>query len=64
MPTREEMFGRFGPLLLEALLKVLLDETNRLRQQTGMPQVTMQDLIDQLNNRLNETTPYNWMDIP
>lgn len=62
MPNREELFRHFGPLLLEGLLKLQLEETNRLRQQIGMQQLTMQDLIDQLNNKLNETLPYDWME--
>ncbi len=61
MPNREELYRRFGPLLLEAMILVLLEQINVLRDNQGMPEITEQDLIDSLENHLSELSPYNWM---
>lgn len=61
MPERDETFKKFGPLLLEACCWVLLDFQNELRREQGMPELTMQDVVDKLNNHLTELEPYNWM---
>lgn len=58
---REELYMRFGPLLLEAMILVLLEQINVLRNEQGMPEITEQDLIDSLENHLSELTPYDWM---
>lgn len=58
---RNDTFQRFGPLLLEAQTLVLLEQINTLRDNQGMPRITMQDLIDSLNNHLSELQPYDWM---
>lgn len=59
--NRNDTFQKFGPLLLEACCWVLLDEINNLRNEQGMPEKTMQDIIDNLNNHLTELEPYDWM---
>lgn len=61
MADRNDTFKRFGPILLEACCWVLLDEINQLRSEQGMPEKTMQDIIDNLNNHLTELQPYDWM---
>lgn len=61
MATREETYRRFGPLLIESLCLVLLDEINHLRDNQGMPAITEQDILDGLNNHLSTLEPYNWM---
>lgn len=62
MPARDDTYAKFGPMLLEAMLLVILEHINVLRNEQGMPEITEQDLIDSLNNHLSELTPYNWMD--
>lgn len=59
--TREETYRRFGPLLIESLCLVLLDEINQLRNEQGLPTITEQDILDGLNNHLSTLEPYNWM---
>lgn len=61
MSTRDDTYQKFGPILLEAMVLVLLEQVNILRQNQGMPEITEQDLIDSLNNHLNELQPYDWM---
>lgn len=61
MPDRNETYQKFGPILLEAVCLVLLDQVNELRKEQGMPEITEQDIIDNLNNHLNELQPYDWM---
>ncbi len=61
MPDRNDTYRRFGPILLEALCLVLLENINELRKEQGMPKITEQDIIDELNNHLAELTPYDWM---
>lgn len=62
MPDRNDTFKKFGPILLEATTLVLLEHINLLRNEQGMPEITMQDLIDSLNNHLSELQPYDWME--
>lgn len=61
MFTRDNTFRKFGPILLEACCWVLLDYQNELRREQGMPELTMQDVVDKLNNHLTEIEPYDWM---
>lgn len=61
MADRNDTFKRFGPILLEALCWVLLDEINLLRAEQGMPPRDMQDIIDGVNNHITELQPYDWM---
>ncbi|GAI41099.1 unnamed protein product [marine sediment metagenome] len=61
MAQRDELYRRFGPILLEAVMLVILEHINVLRKEQGMPEITKQDLLDSLNNHLNELQPYAWM---
>jgi len=61
MAQRDELFRHFGPILLEAMVLVLLEQINVLRENQGMPEITEQELIDSLNNHLGELQPYDWM---
>ncbi|GAI13047.1 unnamed protein product [marine sediment metagenome] len=58
---RNETYRKFGPILLESVCLVILDQINTLRKEQGMPEITEQDIIDNLNNHLNELQPYDWM---
>lgn len=62
MTTRDETFRQFGPILLEAVVLILLEQVNVLRKEQGMREITEQDLIDSLNNHLSELEPYDWME--
>lgn len=61
MADRNSTYEKFGPILLEGVCLVLLENINELRQNQGMPEITEQDIINQLNNHLSELQPYNWM---
>lgn len=61
MADRDDTYQKFGPILLEAVCLCLLDQTNELRREQGMPEITEQDIIDNLNNHLNGLQPYDWM---
>lgn len=60
--NREELYRYFGPQLLEAIVKLTLEEINALRENAGLPVRTMQQMIDALKARLDETPKYDWMD--
>ncbi len=61
MLTRNDTYRHIGPILLESLCLVLLEQINALRNEQGMPVITEQDIIDSLNNHLTELEPYDWM---
>jgi hypothetical protein len=61
MAQRDELFKKFGPLMLEAFMIMVLDETNRLRKKLNMQQLTPQDVLNEINNHLSTLPPYDWM---
>lgn len=61
MADRNETYQKFGPILLESVCLVILDQINILRKEQGMKKITEQDVLDNLNNHLNELQPYDWM---
>ena len=61
MTQRDDIFRKFGPILVEAACWVLLDFQNELRQEQGMPLLTMDDVLQKLENHLTELEPYDWM---
>jgi len=61
MTQRDELFRRFGPMLLEALIIMIVEECNRLRSKAGMPHITKEMFFDEINNHLSELEPYDWM---
>jgi len=58
--NRDDLFRKFGPLLTEAFMILIYEEVNRIRRHVGMPEITKQDVLDQLNNYLSELEPYEW----
>lgn len=61
MAQRDDLFRKFGPILLEALVRMIVDECNRLRSHAGMPPITKEMFFDEINNHLSELEPYDWM---
>lgn len=61
MILRDEVFRKFGPLLLEAITDFLLDNVNTLRLEQGMPKITKDEYLTQLLNHVTELEPYDWM---
>lgn len=62
MAQRDDLFRKWGPLLLEAVVIMVVQETNRLRTQLGMPLITKQMFYDEINNHTSELEPYDWQD--
>lgn len=64
MAPRDEIMKQFGPILLEAFVYLLLDEINTLRDEQGMPEITIDDLFQRITNHLGHLGPYDWMTVP
>jgi len=62
MAKRDELFRQFGPILLEAITDFLLDNTNKLRREQGMPEITKDEYLTLLSNHITELPPYDWME--
>jgi len=60
--TREELYQKFGPMLLEAIVLIIRDEINILRGQHGLPERTNEQIINAISDKLSSLTTYRWMD--
>lgn len=61
MATREELYKRFGPILIEAVVLVIKDEINTLRVLAGKQERTKQQIMDAVETKLNSLSTYDWM---
>ena len=59
--TRDDLYQRFGPLLIEAIVLVFQDEINVLRTKARLPEKTDQQLIDAIDIKLSGCIKYSWM---
>lgn len=59
--TRDELYQRFGPMLIEAIVLVIKDEINILHDKAGLSERTNQQIINSVSNKLNTLEKYNWM---
>lgn len=64
MSARDDLFQQFGPFLTEALVYLLLDEINILRNNQGLPVITYNELVTKCSNHITELEPYTWMEGP
>lgn len=62
MATREDLYRKFGPVLIEALVRLLFTEINILRQAAGLQPRTTQQALDALDTQLSNLSKYDWMD--
>ena len=62
MAQRDEVFRKFGPLLMEALFDEVLDEINALRANAGLPERPKAEFLGSAHNHVNHLKPYDWMD--
>lgn len=62
MSQRDDLMRQFGPTLLEALVRMMVDECNRLRGNLGMPTITAEMFFDEINNHNSHIEPYDWME--
>lgn len=60
---RDEVFIKFGPILLEGCLHIILDELNTLRTQHNLPPRTKLQFYDQIMNHTSTLKLYDWMEI-
>ncbi len=61
MTTREELYEKFGPLLLESIVRVMKDEINILRAGAGLPERTDEQVLAAIGSKLSPLTEYDWM---
>jgi len=61
MPQRDDIMASFGPILLESVALVVLDQINLIRQELSLPQRTKQQLLDEISNHLSTLPQYDWM---
>ncbi len=59
---REELYRKFGPMLLEAVVLVVKDEINILRTEVGLPPRDNEQIMIAVNNKLDNLSSYNWME--
>lgn len=59
--TREELYRKFGPVIMEAIVLIVKDEINVIREQLGMPGRTNQQLMNAVETKLNSLELYDWM---
>lgn len=62
MTTREQLYIKFGPVLLEVIVIIIKDEINLLRVQAGLPERTGQQMRDSISDKLDVTSTYAWME--
>ena len=60
--TRDVIYRHFGPMLLEAVVDIIMDEINILRAEAGLNARNKSQLINALENKLTGLSKYNWMD--
>jgi len=58
---REELYRYFGPMLIEALVHLMLDEINILRKQLGLSLRTKEQVQTAIADKLSNLTCYDWM---
>jgi hypothetical protein len=59
--TRDQLYKKFGPIELEAVVRLIFSEINILRVRAGLAERTIQQGIDALESQLSALTKYDWM---
>ena len=59
--TRDQAYGYFGPKLLEAIVRKVVDEINILRADASMSARTKQQMIDAVIAEYQSLPDYDWM---
>lgn len=59
--TRDELYQKFGPLLIEAVALVFLEEINELRLKVKLPVKTQEQFIQALDSKSLQLSEYDWM---
>lgn len=61
MAQRDEVYQKFGPLLIEALFDKMLEEINELRTNAGLPERPKDQFLGSAHNNLAHLDHYDWM---
>ena len=59
MAQRDEVYHKFGPLMLEALFDRMLEEVNELRTALNKPPRPKDAFLGSAHNNLAHLTPYD-----
>ena len=62
MGARDQLYRAFGPKLIEALARVIVDEINILRNQHGLTSRTKEQVVNAITNKYQEIPDYDWQD--
>jgi len=57
---REDLYSRFGPKLLEAVVRTVRDEINLLRVEAGLAERTNEQIVDSIKANLDQIEDYDW----
>jgi hypothetical protein len=61
MIDRDQLYKKFGPVLVEAIVLIIKDEINILREEHGLEPRTNQQLINTIKNKLDSLSLYDWI---
>lgn len=59
--TREELYQRFGPKLIDAQVRAQMKFNNRILRHLDLPELSLQDAVDAIVNELESIPDYDWM---
>lgn len=59
--TRENVFNKFGPKLIEAIVGVMRDEINDLRKNAGLQEKSEQQIFDAIDNKIKGVSDYEFL---
>lgn len=61
MALRDNVYEKFGPLIIEALFDEVLQELNELRTRAGLPERPKAEFLGSAHNHLAHLLDYEWM---
>ena len=61
MATKEELYLKFGPMLIEAIVLIVKEEINILRVEAGLSERTDKQILTAIDNKLSSLPLYDWM---
>lgn len=61
MSDREDLYKKFGPKLIEAIVLIIKDEINILRGKAGLVERTNAQMITAIYNKLDSLGQYDFM---
>ena len=60
MATRDELYEKFGPAIVEAVVQVMLEELNLIRTELALANRTTQQLLDAVEAKYAGLADYTW----